>query len=69
MKKINLNNWSLISMDKVLLAVAFAVSFAIMFLGLLMFIFHDQAQIPYYVGLLVSLAGVISFIRFLPENK
>jgi len=56
-------------MDKVLLAVAFAVSFAIMFLGLLMFIHHDEAQIPYYTGLLVSLAGVISFIRFLPENK
>ena len=69
MRKINLNNWSLISMDKVLLAVAFAVSFAIMFLGLLMFIYHDEAQIPYYTGLLVTIAGVISFIRFLPENK
>ena len=56
-------------MDRILLAVAFAVSFAIMFLGLLMFIHHDEAQIPYYVGLLVSLAGVIFFIRFLPENK
>ena len=56
-------------MDKVLLAVAFAVSYAIMFLGLLMFIYHQEAQIPYYTGLLVSLAGVISFIRFLPENK
>ena len=55
-------------MDRILLAVAFAVSFAIMFLGFLMFIYHDEAQIPYYVGLLVSLAGVISFIRFLPEN-
>ena len=69
MSQKNQNKWSLISMDKVLLAVAFAVSFAIMFLGLLMFIYHDQAQIPYYTGLLVSLAGVISFIRFLPENK
>ena len=56
-------------MDRILLAVAFAVSFAIMFLGFLMFIYHDQAQIPYYTGLLVSLAGLISFIRFLPENK
>ena len=56
-------------MDRILLAVAFAVSFAIMFLGLLMFIYHREAQIPYYTGLLVTIAGVISFIRFLPENK
>ena len=56
-------------MDRILLAVAFAVSFAIMFLGLLMFIYHQEAQIPYYTGLLVTIAGVISFIRFLPENK
>ena len=56
-------------MDRILLAVAFTVSYAIMFLGLLMFIYHQEAQIPYYTGLLVSLAGVISFIRFLPENK
>ena len=69
MSQKNQNKWSLISMDKVLLAVAFAVSFAIMFLGLLMFIYHDEAQIPYYTGLLVSLASIISFIRFLPENK
>ena len=56
-------------MDRILLAVAFAVSYAIMFLGLLMFIYHQEAQIPYYTGLLVTIAGVISFIRFLPENK
>ncbi len=55
-------------MNRILLAVAFAVSFAIMFLGLLMFIYHQEAQIPYYTGLLVTIAGVISFVRFLPEK-
>ena len=56
-------------MIKILLILGLLSGFGLMFLGLLMFIYHDQAQIPYYVGLLVSLAGVISFIRFLPENK
>ena len=52
-------------MTRILLAVAFATSFAIMFLGIILVIHSEYT----WVGLGVSFAGLISFWRFLPEKN
>jgi hypothetical protein len=46
----------------VLLAITFAVSFAIMFLGIIIAIHFET-----WLGLMVSFGGLVSFWRFLPE--
>ncbi len=52
-------------MIRILLAVAFAVSFAIMFLGLVLAVYSPFT----WTGVLVSFAGLVSFWRFLPETN
>ena len=52
-------------MIRVILAIAFAVSFAIMMLGIILAI-HSPFT---WTGVMVSFAGLISFWRFLPETN
>ena len=51
------------------LAIAFAASFALMMLGILLAIHHADAHVPVWTGLLIAFAGFGSFWRFLPETK
>ena len=50
-------------MRAVLMAIAFATSFAIMILGIILAIHSEYT----WTGLMVSFAGLVSFWRFLPE--
>ena len=50
-------------MRAVAIAIAFATSFAIMFLGIILVIHSEYT----WTGLGVSFAGLVSFWRFLPE--
>ena len=50
-------------MIRIILAIAFATSFGLMFLGIILAI-HSPFT---WTGIMVSFAGLISFWRFLPE--
>jgi hypothetical protein len=51
-------------MTKILMAVAFATSFMIMFLGVLLMIHLDLLT-----GFLVSSVGCVYFFKYLPSTK
>ena len=52
-------------MRAVLMAISFALCFALMFLGIILAI-HSPFT---WTGVLVSFAGLVSFWRFLPETN
>ena len=52
-------------MIRIILAIAFATSFGLMFLGIILAL-HSPFT---WTGIMVSFAGLISFWRFLPETN
>ena len=51
-------------MTRILMAVAFATSFAFMFLGVILFIHLDKM-----LGVMLFVIGAIYFFRYLPSNN